>query len=518
LIAPVSLPNGATITRFSLVLFDADPVNDVIAVLYRKNLHSGLAGAAEVVVALTTSLADPTQLYQISNSMVSPGRAQVSHNYGYYIAFQLNPGTGLDQRIFGFSVAYEGGATSGIEAIPSAAFRHDGDRADEFHFDFGTGFVGNRGDQSVCLVAPLSPPTGATLNQLRASIFDSSDDSDLQLQLYRLELATGNTGLLATVTSTGTAALPSTGEQFAAIPPSVVNSRYSYYLSTCFEPDTALEVALFGARLSYTPTLTTSEAAMEIETQASNKLRTLVIPPAAFIGAGETGATPSEVNGWELNPEEGFLTGDRPERVCMAAPIYLPVGSAIKRFTAYVEDNSFSRDLTLFLDRTSFQGEWHELGRVTSLTGGDIRALTVSPLPAKDQANIVAGAHNYHLNFCLPANRGDRFKFYGLKVVYQEATEPVTELYLPTLAQSSLVSSTQLFLTNQTTGPLTYTVTNTPVGDINCTIASGASAQACAGPFIPGFYNFKTGAGCGQKIGQRTYRPGNETFLPFRCN
>jgi hypothetical protein len=511
LLAPVALPHGVTLTRFSLVLFDNDPANDVTAILYRKNLLSNLTGPAEAVMALGQSLVNPTQLYQLSTTSIDPAKALVSPAYSYYIVFQLNPETDQNQLIFGFSLEYEGDVASNVEVIPAAAFRPNGPQADQPYFDFGAGFVRNRSEEQLCLLAPLSPPAGATLTELRASLFDNSDDKSLQLQLHRLRLATGQTDLLATLTSTGTATSPASSETVPA-PLSVgVAENDSYYLSACFEAENPFKLALIGARLFYTPALTTG-----IQTQA---VRTRVLPVPTFIGTGETGDELGEPNNWLMSLEDGFLTADDNSRSCLAAPLLLPVGSVLQNFTVYIEDDFNPADLTVFLDRTSFLGEWRELGRVVSQDGGGLRAITAVISPTADKIEVIAPYSNYHLNFCLPPFSDDDLKIYGAKVAYLSSGTP-TELYFPVLFQATLPppSSLSLFLTNLTPNPLTYTVFNPAQGNLTCAVPGGATAYLCGSPFTAGSYSFRTHATCGQKIGQHFYRPISESLTPFRCD
>ena len=153
----------------------------------------------------------------------------------------------------------------------------------------------------------------------------------------------------------------------------------------------------------------------------------------------------------------------------------------------------------------------------TSGNSSGIQTLTDTTIPTTDGANIVSADYHYHVSFCLPANSGGNLKVYGAQVGYSKASDAVQSVYLPiVLNPEQTPTSTTLLITNQTGGSLTYTVYNTPQGNITCTIPNGATNQVC-GTFTAGTYNFKAVAQCGQKVGQRTYKSGNDALTPFRC-
>jgi hypothetical protein len=252
-----------------------------------------------------------------------------------------------------------------------------------------------------------------------------------------------------------------------------------------------------------------------VETQST---QTHTIPAAAFIQASDTNPATDDANNWllDFNSANHFLTSDSAaDQVCLVAPLYLPVGSTIESFTAYVEDNFATSNTTVLLDRTTFLGEWVELGRVTSSDGGGIRALTDNTISTVDGANVVAANFNYQVSFCLPANSGANLNVYGVQVSYSLAGTTPNTIYLPIITKSE-TPSTALLITNQTGGSLNYTVFNTPQGNVTCSIPNGASNQIC-GAFTSGVYNYKAIAICGQKVGQRSYKAGNDALTPFRC-
>lgn len=243
-----------------------------------------------------------------------------------------------------------------------------------------------------------------------------------------------------------------------------------------------------------------------------------VVPATSFIQASDTDPATDDANNWLFDIDSGFLTSDSAtDQVCLAAPVYLVPGRTIDSFTVFAADQATSADLTVFLDRTSFLGVWIEVARISTsgMTVG-IQTLTDSTIATTDGASVVSADYHYHVSFCLPANSGNKIRVYGAQVEYSQTSGTVQRVYLPIMLKSELPSPTILLITNQTGGSLNYTVYNTPEGNITCTIPNGATNQLC-GTFTAGSYNFKAVAQCGEKVGQRTYKPGNDALTPFRC-
>ena len=277
-------------------------------------------------------------------------------------------------------------------------------------------------------------------------------------------------------------------------------------------------LAAFWGQAKAEKTTPRSQAPASNKTPALLAAQVQAIPAASFIQAADVISATDDANNWSFDLNGGFLTSDSgTDQVCLAAPVYLTPGSTLESFTVYVEDSFSSANLTVFLDRTNFFGSWDELASVTSAGGGGIIALTDSTILSADGANIASADYNYHVSFCLPAGSGGMLKVYGAQVNFTPPAPTTYAVYLPALmAFNMVVVPTNLLITNQTGSALDYTVFGTPQGDISCTIPNGATTQTC-GTFTPGTYNFKAVAHCGQKLGQRTYKPGDDALTPFRC-
>ena len=144
---------------------------------------------------------------------------------------------------------------SGVEVVPIAAFKHDGNNANGWFHSFSDGYIRNTSSDFACFMAPTYPPDGATLTQFRFSLMDDSASSDLSVWLDRVNLTTGAVETIAGGALTGrnnstpTEALDSTMAPGTA----VVSKDYAYYVDLCFDADTDTEILLYGARLFYTP-------------------------------------------------------------------------------------------------------------------------------------------------------------------------------------------------------------------------------------------------------------------------
>lgn len=108
LAAPVYVPNGATLTTFSMFFVDDSAPSDLTFVkLWRKNqTASGAGTAAQVVASLSFSNINEATVFEGFTTTLTPGTQTVSNNFGYYIGFCFNGGTGLEQLVYGFRVAY----------------------------------------------------------------------------------------------------------------------------------------------------------------------------------------------------------------------------------------------------------------------------------------------------------------------------------------------------------------------------------------------------------------------------
>lgn len=108
LAAPVYVPNGATLTRFSMFFVDDNADNDLTFVkLWRKNhTPAGAGAAAQVVASLAFPGNDEATVFEGFTETMTPGTQTVSNNFGYYIGFCFNGNTGLEQLVYGFRVEY----------------------------------------------------------------------------------------------------------------------------------------------------------------------------------------------------------------------------------------------------------------------------------------------------------------------------------------------------------------------------------------------------------------------------
>jgi hypothetical protein len=96
LVVPVSLPEGAIITGFSYVYWDADPRADGAAYLYRTD-DTVLAGVATEGVR--------TEVRIVSTDVVE-GRRVENGSFGYFVYMQLSGQAGQNLMPIAASVTY----------------------------------------------------------------------------------------------------------------------------------------------------------------------------------------------------------------------------------------------------------------------------------------------------------------------------------------------------------------------------------------------------------------------------
>jgi hypothetical protein len=96
LVVPVALPDGAVITAFTYVYFDADEAVDGVAFLYRSDDQS--------MAAASSSGAAP-EVRSVTTEQVQLARVDTAH-YAYFVYFQLSAVAGANLLPISASVAY----------------------------------------------------------------------------------------------------------------------------------------------------------------------------------------------------------------------------------------------------------------------------------------------------------------------------------------------------------------------------------------------------------------------------
>lgn len=218
-----------------------------------------------------------------------------------------------------------------------------------------------------------------------------------------------------------------------------------------------------------------------------------IVPASAFVHTGGVGGakTGTEADDWFFDFDGGFVRNDSANFVCMMAPVYLPPGSIIDSFTVYLVDNSAS-NLTVYLDKVDVIDGWVELGRVTSSgSSASIQTLTDPAIVSDNGANTVSTvAVNFYVDFCFPNSAtGTSLRLNAARVNY---SAPANITFLPIVIKGieEVGGPTRVYITNNTGGSLTYTIFNTPQGNISCVIANGANDVPCGNPFTSGFYDW----------------------------
>jgi hypothetical protein len=104
--APVYLPNGKTVTKFSIFFMDDDPTfdMDLFINLWRKNQASPGSSSQQLATINSPGPIDDTLIRQASDDTIN--NAVISNTYGYYITFCFHGDTGSQHLVYGFKVDY----------------------------------------------------------------------------------------------------------------------------------------------------------------------------------------------------------------------------------------------------------------------------------------------------------------------------------------------------------------------------------------------------------------------------
>ncbi len=278
LVAPVSLPQGVTLTHVAKVFFDNESTNVVVRLL-RKNLASP-GNAREQIAGYFSSSTSAQQVLCASNSSgdFAPGTAVISSNFSYFtvLEFPANADLDLEQLELGVKIYYEplsvASPTVITETVPIAAFRHNGDNANNSVLYYNIiddniidAYIRSSGTVTPELVAPIYPPNGAALTQFRISVRDvitTSNGQDITAKLHRVKLDTGSVDLISQISTsvfdeTGPNIQIIANETFIDIPATGlenVSSDFSYYITLTLpsNPGDTIDVLFFGARVIYT--------------------------------------------------------------------------------------------------------------------------------------------------------------------------------------------------------------------------------------------------------------------------
>jgi hypothetical protein len=96
LVVPVALPDGATVTRFTYVFFDADPAVDGIAYLYRSD---------DQPMAAAVTSDSGREARSATSEEVQLARVDTSR-YAYFVYFQMSAVAGANFMPIAASVTY----------------------------------------------------------------------------------------------------------------------------------------------------------------------------------------------------------------------------------------------------------------------------------------------------------------------------------------------------------------------------------------------------------------------------
>jgi hypothetical protein len=253
-----------------------------------------------------------------------------------------------------------------------------------------------------------------------------------------------------------------------------------------------------------------------------------IVPAAAFVHTGELDNV-TQGEDWFFAFFGGYVVNASGNVVCLAAPVYLPPGSVMESFTAYVYDNSASDNIWIFFDRSGSWGGGDELARAMS-TGSStsIQIITDPSITSDNGANVVAPFYNYHVDVCFPPDSFFDIRVLGARVDYSYPAD-VGKVYLPILLKQ-LPSKTRLHIKNGSGGVIDYyRIFDSPGGTLlaKCPTGIPNGATVDCGTFNFGTRHVVTDGECGPGSGNvdfpegtctRTVRCGRDNPTTMVCN
>ncbi|MCB0168862.1 MAG: hypothetical protein KDI79_31835 [Anaerolineae bacterium] len=106
--APAYVPDNATITEFSMFFMDDHPTSDIWVVYLWRRKHSNVPATSAQIVAdlefLDSLDIDDTTVYEGYTQIID--FPVVDNQFGYYVTFCMDGGTGLQELVYGFKVQY----------------------------------------------------------------------------------------------------------------------------------------------------------------------------------------------------------------------------------------------------------------------------------------------------------------------------------------------------------------------------------------------------------------------------
>ena len=249
--APVQLPHGAEVTKFTFYWYDGLMLEDGVAKLQRAWFYSDnfedMAEATSSLYPGYGSSVDTT----ISNANISLG------NYSYWVVWDLPASAG----VMGCSVVIEYNPLpqdAGILLIPAAAFTPF---EDGYHYQNAgrhlRAYYGTSGDYH-WYVAPVQLPQGARVGEFHFFWYDANEFFNGTAVLQRTDLDQGNYDDMAraeTYGAVGYSDTPDASIDFAIID----NRRYAYWVIWEL-PEASVTTSVQGLHvtISYLPPATQS--------------------------------------------------------------------------------------------------------------------------------------------------------------------------------------------------------------------------------------------------------------------
>jgi hypothetical protein len=398
-LAPVQLPQGATVTEMTFHFFDDSTTNNILAQLQRSDLAGGFYEMATVDSAGYSA----GYSNRSDTSITSPVIDNLQNSYWVIWDGPVYGGTGLDASGVSVVIAYTPPATdAGVISLSAAAFTPYVDGYDfqnhgrylmHYHSPGG-------GTANGWYLAPVQLPQGATVTTMIFQFFDDSTTNNILARLWRSDLA-GGSYEMATVDSAGYSVGYGKRADMTISNPVIDNLHNSYWVvwDGSAYGGTGYDASGVSMVIEYTPPATDA--------------RILSIPAAAF--------APYE-DGYDFQNEGPYLMHYHSPDSGTAngwylAPVQLPQGVTVAKMTFHFFDDSTTNNIVARLQRSDLAGSSYEMATVDSTgysAGYSNRSDTTIDSP------VIDNLHNsYWVLWDGPVYAGTGYDASGVSVVIE---------------------------------------------------------------------------------------------------
>lgn len=142
---------------------------------------------------------------------------------------------------------------SGVEVVPTGAFRHNGDNPNGYRHYFAGGYLRTSTNTEVCFMAPTYPPIGTEVTSFAAAILDNDATANIPVALFRVPLAntSGAEGMAGVISAGQNASSVVLTDNTIVGGTELVTDAYAYFVAVCIPDNADFTILFYGAGLGY---------------------------------------------------------------------------------------------------------------------------------------------------------------------------------------------------------------------------------------------------------------------------